>query len=352
MPVATRGALKVMTMDQLAAVGSQIVLSNTYHLMLRPGEKIVRAAGGLHGFMNWRGPILTDSGGYQVFSLSKMRKITRHGVRFRDDRSGDLHVLTPERVVRIQADLGVDIMMVLDECPPSLASREYVENSIELTRVWAERCKVQFEKLFPPSSVVTDASVTRPLLFGIVQGGLHEDLRLKSMADLTQIGFDGYALGGLAVGESNAAMYEVLRAVAHRLPADHPRYLMGVGKPENILEAVKQGMDMFDCVMPTRNARHGLLYTKMKFDSLERIDYEPIKILNARHRRALEPLDETCDADCCRRYSRAYLHHLFRAQEPLGAVLATMHNVRFYIRMMEKMRELILAQAQMTSSEK
>jgi queuine tRNA-ribosyltransferase len=335
-PIATRGAVKHIGANTLHELGAQAVLSNTYHLMLRPGSKLVKEMGGLHAFMNWDKPILTDSGGYQVFSLGELRKITGRGVTFRDDRTGDTHNLSPEKATRIQADLGVDMMMVLDECPAHTLSKQYIADSVDLTTRWAKRSRKEFFRLFARTP-----KAKRPLQFGIVQGGLYQDLREKSLRELAAINFEGYAIGGLAVGEANSDMYRILQHIVPQMPKQKPHYLMGVGKPENILEAVKQGIDMFDCVIPTRNARHGLLYTHMKMSTLAQIDYDIVRISNKKYKKMRQPIDVTCDARCCTDYSAAYIHHLFKVGEPLGQQLATMHNLRFYFKMMARIRELI-----------
>ena len=327
MPIATSAAVKTLSVDEVKKVGAQIILSNTYHLMLRPGTDVVKKAGGLHKFMNWNGPILTDSGGYQVFSLAKIRKIQEKGVEFQSHLDGAKYLLTPEKAIQIQRTLGSDIMMVLDECPAYPATKKYVQDSMELTTRWARRCKL-------PSCRVSGLS---SLLFGIVQGGTHRDLRVKHASDIVSIGFDGYAIGGLAVGEPYQKMLEVLKWTVPNLPEDKPRYLMGVGMPEQIVESVKRGIDMFDCVIPTRNARHGLLYV-WKNKTLTGKFYSELRIKNKKFSRDLKPLDPGCDCDTCQSYSRAYLRHLFMNNEPLGLRLATIHNLRFYLQLMEKIR--------------
>ena len=324
-------------------LNSQIILSNTYHLMLMPGEKILKKANGLHKFMNWDKLILTDSGGYQVFSLAKMRKITPKGVTFQSHIDGTSYLLTPEKSIKIQNIIGSDIAMVLDECAPFPAEKKYVENSIELTAKWAKRSKKEWEK------------TKKSLLFGIVQGGVYEDLRRKSAKDITDIGFDGYAVGGLAVGEPNVDMYKVLDYTVPLLPENTPHYLMGVGYPENILESVKRGIDMFDCVIPTREARHGKLYVfnpknykekkwleKEKPKNLfEDLDYRLMYIEHDHYKDDFLPIDKDCECFTCKNYTRAYLRHLFRTKEMLGLRLATIHNLNFYLRLMEKIREKI-----------
>ncbi len=328
MPIATKGAVKGLSSLDMEDLGTQILLSNTYHLLLRPGEKIIKKAGGLHGFMNWDKPILTDSGGFQVFSLAKFRRISEEGVKFKSHIDGHEYVLTPEKAIRIQRDLGSDIIMVLDECVALPAEYEYIQDSVELTTRWAQRCKKENNKL----------KNKKPLLFGIVQGGTFKDLREKSVEDLIDIGFDGYAIGGLAVGESKNEMYKIANFTTDLLPKNKPRYLMGVGMPEDITEAVKCGIDMFDCVIPSRNARHGFLFAELKFDSLNNLKYKTIKILNEKYKNDFTPLDSKCDCLTCQNYTKAYLRHLFMSEDYLVQRLATIHNVRFYMRLMEKIR--------------
>ena len=320
MIIGTAGAVKGLIPDEVRQLGGQVILSNTYHLHLRPGEDIVKDAGGLHKFMNWSGPILTDSGGYQVFSLARIRKLTEEGVEFQSHLDGSKISLTPEKAVEIQHKLGSDIVMCLDECPGAREEREYVEKSLALTTRWAKRCK-DYQK----------AHKNHALLFGIVQGGTHADLRKKSARELTGIGFDGYAIGGLAVGEPNEVMYQMLDETIPELPENKPRYLMGVGTPENILEAVERGVDMFDCVLPTRNARHGHLYTSQGI----------VRIKGEQHKENYSPLDPECDCYTCKNHSRAYLRHLFIAGEPLSLRLNTLHNVAFYLKLMKQIREAI-----------
>ena len=314
MPVGTYGTVKAMTPVQLREVGAQIVLGNTFHLMLRPGAERIAALGGLHTFMGWDAPILTDSGGFQVFSLGELRKISEEGVIFRSPIDGARIFLTPERSMQVQQLLGSDIVMVFDECTPYPAPREAVQASMELSLRWAARSRAAYSG--------------EGALFGIVQGGMDLDLRQQSLAGLTAIGFDGYALGGLSVGESKAEMAHVVSALAPALPADKPRYLMGVGTPLDIVQAVAAGIDMFDCVLPTRNARNGHLFTSAGV----------LRVRNARHRDSELPPDLACDCYTCRNFSRAYLHHLDRCDEMLGATLATIHNLRFYQRLMSSLR--------------
>lgn len=321
MPVGTAATVKALTPEMLTAVGTQMVLSNTYHLMLRPGADRVARLGGLHAFMRWPGPILTDSGGYQVMSLSDLRQIDEEGVTFRSHVDGSRHRLTPAGAVEIQRLLDADISMVLDECPRFGETKAIVADSMRRSMRWAARCR--------------DAFAIRPGygLFGIVQGGTHRDLRTESASLLKDIGFDGYAVGGLAVGEGRAAMFAVLDDTEPLLPCDRPRYLMGVGKPEDLLGAVARGIDLFDCVLPTRSGRTGQAFTR----------FGPLNLRNARHAEDPRPLDESLDCPASRDYSRAYLHHLVRCGEILGAMLLTWHNVAYYARLMAEMRAAILA---------
>ena len=320
MPVGTYGTVKAMAPNELETLGAQIVLGNTFHLWLRPGTEVIAAHGGLHRFMGWQRPILTDSGGYQVFSLGPLRRVREEGVAFASPIDGDRLFLTPELSIEIQHAMDADITMVFDECTPYPASRDEAADSMRLSLRWAARCRRAHGK-------------NRNALFGIVQGGMYEDLRDESLGALCEIGFDGYAIGGLSVGEPKEEMQRIEAHVAPRLPADRPRYLMGVGTPEDILEAVGNGIDMFDCVLPTRNARNGWLFTR----------YGDIKIRNARYRKDLAPLDEGCDCYACRNFSRAYLHHLQRTNEILGARLNTIHNLHFYIGLMRTLRAAISA---------
>ena len=318
MPVGTQGTVKAMTPDGLREAGAEIILGNTYHLYLRPGHELIRDHGGLHRFMRWDRPILTDSGGFQIFSLGPLRKITEEGVHFQSHIDGSRHFLSPERAIEIQQALGSDIMMCLDDCTPYPAERAYVAKSMALTHRWAKRCR--------EAKGGTDQA-----LFGIVQGGVYQDLRKASVEALAAIGFDGYAIGGLSVGEPKALMMETCAATAPLLPAGQARYLMGVGTPEDIVECVGYGIDLFDCVMPTRCARNGLLFTNRG----------KVVIKNARYRTDQAPLDETCDCYTCRNFSRAYLRHLFTAREILALLLNTIHNVRFYLALMERIRAAI-----------
>lgn len=320
MPVGTYGAVKAMSPAELAELGASLVLGNTFHLWLRPGVDVIAAHGGLHGFMGWQRPILTDSGGYQVFSLGKLRRITEEGVQFSSPVNGDRMLLTPEESMRIQRALDSDIVMIFDECTPHPSSEREVADSMQLSLRWAERSRRAHEG--NPNA-----------LFGIVQGGMYEALRDESLEGLVAMGFDGYAIGGLSVGEPKADMLRILRHTAPRLPKDRPRYLMGVGTPEDLLDGIAAGIDMFDCVLPTRNARNGWLFTRQG----------DIKIRNARHRTDTRPLDERCACYACRHFTRAYLHHLHRINEILGARLGTIHNLHFYFGLMAEARAAIAA---------
>jgi queuine tRNA-ribosyltransferase len=322
MPVGTYGTVKAMSPAELQGLGAQIVLGNTFHLWLRPGTEVIRAHGGLHGFMQWNKPILTDSGGFQVFSLGDLRKITEDGVKFSSPIDGAKLFMRPEDSMQIQHALNSDIVMIFDECTPYPASRDEAAQSMRLSLRWARRSRDEHDRLGNPNA-----------LFGIVQGGMFEDLRDESLAGLDEIGFDGMAIGGLSVGEPKEDMARILAHTAPRLPAHKPRYLMGVGTPEDLVHAVGQGIDMFDCVMPTRNARNGHLFTR----------FGDVKIKNARYRSDTGPLDPSCDCYCCRNFSRAYLHHLFRAGEILGSRLNTIHNLRYYLNLMAEMRAAIEA---------
>ncbi|MBR9727449.1 tRNA guanosine(34) transglycosylase Tgt [Shewanella intestini] len=322
MPVGTYGTVKGMTPEEVRATGADILLGNTFHLWLRPGEEIMRKHGDLHDFMNWQRPILTDSGGFQVFSLGDIRKITEEGVHFRSPINGEKIFLDPEKSMQIQDSLGSDVVMIFDECTPYPATHDEARKSMQMSLRWAQRSRNEFDRLENPNS-----------LFGIIQGGVYEDLRDESIKGLTDIGFDGYAVGGLAVGEPKEDMHRILEHVCPQIPQDKPRYLMGVGKPEDLVEGVRRGVDMFDCVMPTRNARNGHLFTSEGV----------IKIRNARHRDDTSPLDEKCDCYTCKNYSRAYLYHLDRCHEILGARLNTIHNLRYYQMLMEGLRAAIAA---------
>ncbi len=325
MPVGTQGAVKAMFPDHVAATGADVLLGNTYHLMLRPGAERIAALGGLHAFMRWPRPILTDSGGFQVMSLAQLRKLTEEGVRFRSHIDGSEHMLTPERSIEIQCLLGADIQMVLDECTPYPVGEEQARASLELSMRWAVRSKHAF----------TMQAGRRPgqALFGIVQGSTYEALRLRSVDELCAIGFDGYAIGGLAVGEGQATMFQVLDYTCPALPSTCPRYLMGVGKPADIVGAVVRGVDLFDCVIPTRSGRHGQAFTRRG----------TLNLRNARFADDPRPLDETSSCPASSRYSRAYLHHLFKAGEYLGPMLLTWHNLHFYQSLMADLRAAITA---------
>src|SRR5574337_40153 len=320
MPVGTYGTVKAMTPEELREVGAEIILGNTFHLMLRPGTETIRAHGGLHGFMHWDGPILTDSGGFQVFSLAELRKITEEGVSFQSPVNGDPVFLSPEDSIRVQHELSADIIMVFDECTPYPASETQARESMELSLRWARRCKT--------------AHGERPAaLFGILQGGVYPELRRESLGGLKDIGFDGYALGGLAVGESEPERLAVLESLAPELPANRPRYLMGVGTPEDLVQAVARGMDMFDCVLPTRNARNGHLFTR----------HGVLRIRNSEHQSDTRPIDASCACYTCRHYSRAYLRHLDKCGEILAPRLMTLHNLYYYQWLMAEMRTVLEA---------
>ena len=336
MPIATKGAIKTLSADEIRALDPDVILGNTYHLMLRPGSEEIKRLGGMHQFMDWHKSILTDSGGFQVFSLANIRKITREGVRFNSHIDGKEYFLTPEESMRVQLNIGSDIMMVLDECVELPASRDYLEQSIDLTAEWAGKCKVFFS---------STALEPKPLLFGIVQGGTDKELREKSAKQITDIGFDGYALGGLAVGESEQEMYSVLDYATGFLPSDRPRYLMGVGYPHQIVEAVKRGVDMFDCVIPTREARHGRLYGfKGETESISNASadfYQKINIKNEEYKFDMSPINATSRFVALRTYSKAYLRHLFVVEDPLAPRLATLNNLEFYLELMNKIRREI-----------
>ncbi len=320
MPVGTVGSVKGLTPRDLTELQAQIILGNTFHLYLRPGLDIIRDHGGLHEFMRWEKPILTDSGGFQVFSLAEKRKITEKGVTFSSPVNGDKVFLSPEVSMEIQKALDSDIAMIFDECTPYPATKNQVKDSMELSLRWAERSKNAFEDIKNPNA-----------LFGIVQGGMHEDLRKISADALIDMDFHGYAIGGLAVGESFDIRNEMTEIITPMLPQNKPRYLMGVGKPQDLVEGVKRGVDMFDCVMPTRNARNGSLWT----------NFGELKIRNARYKRDLKPLDDTCSCYTCQNFSRSYLHHLDKTREILGAQLNTIHNVHYYLNLMTEIREAI-----------
>ncbi len=319
MPVGTQATVKSMTPEELKEIGATIILSNTYHLYLRPGHKIIEKAGGLHKFMNWDRAILTDSGGFQVFSLNSLRKITEDGVEFRSHIDGSRHFFTPEKVIEIQNALGSDIMMSFDECAPYPADYDYVKKSMELTIKWAERGKRAHK------------NTEKQALFGIVQGGTYEDLRKECAQRLVDMDFPGYSIGGLSVGEPKNVMYDIVDLTTEYLPENKPRYLMGVGSPDDLIEGVIRGVDMFDCVLPTRIARNGTVFTSKG----------KLIVRDAPYAEDFSPLDEECDCYTCKNYSRAYIRHLFKANEILAARLATIHNLYFLIKLMERIREAI-----------
>jgi queuine tRNA-ribosyltransferase len=319
MPVGTQATVKTLSPEDLAVLGAEIILSNTYHLFLRPGHELIREFGGLHGFMNWNRPILTDSGGFQVFSLAELRKITEEGVTFQSHVDGGAkHFITPEVAIEIQEALGADIIMAFDECIPYPATRDYAQESLERTLRWARRCAAAKKD-------------TGQALFGIVQGGMYPDLRKRSADALVDIGFEGYAIGGLSVGETKPVMYEMIEASVPALPGDKPRYLMGVGTPEDLLEGVERGIDMFDCVMPTRNGRNGTFFTS----------FGKVVIRNAQYEKDKLPIDPECGCYTCRNFSRAYLRHLYNAGEILALRLGTIHNLFFYLNLMRGVRSSI-----------
>ena len=319
MPVGTAGTVKAMKPEEVRDMGAQIILGNTYHLYLRPGHEVVKAAGGLHKFMNWERAILTDSGGFQVFSLGAMRKISEEGVEFRSHIDGSKHMLSPEKSIEIQNALGSDIMMAFDECAPYPADRNYVKNSLERTTRWLKRCK-EYHK-----------NTEQQSLFGIMQGGMYKDLRKQSAEEIVELDLPGYAIGGLSVGEPKEIMYEVMDDCVDYLPADKPRYLMGVGSPDCLFEGVERGIDMFDCVLPTRIARHGMAMTSQG----------RVNIKNAKYERDFTPLDPNCDCYTCRNYSKAYLRHLFKSDEILSSMLMTTHNLHFLVNTMAGIRKAI-----------
>jgi queuine tRNA-ribosyltransferase len=327
MPVGTQGTVKALTQEMLEALGTGILLGNTYHLWLRPGPETILALGGLHRFMSWDRAILTDSGGFQVFSLGDLRKIREEGVEFRSHLDGSPRFLSPERSMEIQHALGSDIVMCFDECTPYPATRQQALDSLALTTRWALRSRRAFDQLIdtPLSTALA------PSLFGIIQGGVYPDLRNQSLSELLTIGFEGYAIGGLSVGEEKSLMYDTVEAIAPAMPSDRPRYLMGVGTPLDLVEAVARGVDLFDCVMPTRNARNGQVFTRDGKRNLR----------NARYTRDPDPLDSDCRCPVCLRYSRAYLRHLYQAGEMLAATLCSLHNIAFYLDTMERIRQSI-----------
>lgn len=370
LPIATKGAVKNICPEELREIGAEIILGNTYHLWLRPGEKLIKKSGGLQKFMNWNGPILTDSGGYQVFSLMGNRgdrgnrghqgkvRLTEKGAEFRDPQDGKKYFMSPEKSIEIQLALGSDIIMVLDECPPYPCSREYAKKSLERTTRWAGRCKKYFDKNFHRSSAlakvrpfpsptsrrgIPQGRTLRPLLFGIVQGSVYKDLRQESARQLLELGFDGYAIGGVAVGEPREKVKKILDWVLPMLPKEKPRYLMGLGRPEEIVWAVEQGIDMFDCVIPTRNARHGSLFIRknpfLKYYPRKDKFYETINITNEKFKKDFTSLDKNCDCYTCQNYTRAYLRHLFSVGEPLAGRLASVHNLKFYLDLIKIMQK-------------
>ncbi len=329
MPIATRAAIKSLTTDEVKNLGAEIILSNTYHLMMRPGNELIRQAGSLHQFMDWSGPILTDSGGYQVFSLAKQRKILVDGVKFKSEIDGQEYYLTPKKVMEIQADLGSDIMMVLDECAPYPSEHKYLEESIKRNAIWAKKMK-------------DEKKDNGQLLFGIVQGGIYDDLRKESAESLIKIGFDGYALGGLTIGEPIDNTYQIIELLNPVLPLDKPRYLMGAGRPEQIVEAVKRGIDMFDCVIPTREGRHGRLFLRNKNINLQDKNfYRAIQIANNEFSANFSPINPDSNLPELKKYTLAYLHHLFKTGEPLAQRLATLNNLEIYLNLIKEIREAI-----------
>ncbi len=328
MNVGTVGAIKgAVSTDDLRAIGTQVELSNTYHLHVRTGDRLIRELGGLHRFMNWDKPILTDSGGFQVFSLAGMRKIKEEGVYFSSHIDGRRIFMGPEESMQIQSNLGSTIAMAFDECPPALASRDYVEKSVARTTRWLERCKREMERL----NSLPDTVNRQQLLFGINQGAVYEDIRIAHAKTIAAMDLDGYAVGGLAVGESHEEMYRILDETVPYLPENKPTYLMGVGTPANILEAVDRGVDFFDCVYPTRNGRHGHVYT----------NHGKMNLFNQKYEKDMRPIEEGCGCPACRSYSRAYIRHLLKAKEMLGMRLCVLHNLYFYNKMMEEIRDAI-----------
>ena len=328
MNVGTVAAIKgAVSTDDLRTIGTQVELSNTYHLHVRTGDKLIRQFGGLHKFMNWDRPILTDSGGFQVFSLAGLRKIKEEGVYFNSHIDGHKIFMGPEESMQIQSNLGSTIAMAFDECPPSLADRDYVQKSVERTTRWLARCKDEMARL----NALPDTVNREQLLFGINQGAVYEDIRIEHAKEISKMNLDGYAVGGLAVGESHEEMYRILDAVVPHLPEDKPTYLMGVGTPANILEAVDGGVDFFDCVYPSRNGRHSHVYT----------NHVKLNLLNSKYELDPRPIEEGCGCPACRSYSRAYIRHLFKAKEMLGMRLCVLHNLYFYNKMMEEIRDAI-----------
>ena len=322
MPVGTAATVKAMRPDEVKELGAQIILNNTYHLYLRPGTEVLKAAGGSHKFMNWDGPILTDSGGFQVFSLGAMRKITEEGVSFRSHIDGSKHMISPEKSIEIQHAIGSDIMMAFDECAPYPADYDYVKRSMERTNRWLERCKKYHEE---------NGDLEKQSLFGIMQGGVYKDLRRESAARISEMDLPGYSIGGLSVGEPKEIMYEVMDDCVELLPKSKPRYLMGVGSPDCLFEGVERGVDMFDCVLPTRIARHGMAMTSQG----------RVNIKNAQYEKDFSPLDPNCDCYTCRNFSKAYLRHLFKCDEILSSMLMTTHNLHFLVNTMTNIRQAI-----------
>jgi queuine tRNA-ribosyltransferase len=335
MLVGTQGTVKALTQQMLESARAQIILGNTYHLYLRPGHRTINRVGGLHRFISWDRPILTDSGGFQVFSLNELRNLSEEGVLFQSHIDGSTHFLSPEKSMEIQAALGSDIVMAFDECTTFPATRDEAKLSLDLTRRWAVRSKMRLNQLHnePTSAEEAELAIVNQTqaLFGIIQGSTFLDLREESLEGLVEIGFDGYAIGGLSVGEEKAAMFEVVSHVTPKMPEDRPRYLMGVGSPEDIIEAVRLGVDMFDCVMPTRNARNGQLFTNRG----------KLNIKNARYKDDPSPIDDACGCEVCDTYSRAYLRHLYMSGEILGSILSSLHNACFYLDMMCSVRQSI-----------
>jgi queuine tRNA-ribosyltransferase len=325
MPVGTQGTVKAITQRDIQEIGAEIILSNTYHLYLRPGTDILYQAGGLHKFMNWQLPILTDSGGYQVFSLSDLRKIEEEGVKFKSHLDGSMHTFTPEKVIEIQRTIGSDIMMVLDECTPYPSTKEYAEKSNSMSMRWAERCL----DFFCSSKSIYEHSQA---LFAIVQGSVYPDIREHSVLTLSSMNFDGFAIGGLAVGEPAELMYEMIDICTNKLPTEKPRYLMGVGTPENILKAIELGVDMFDCVLPTRNGRNAQFFTRNG----------PVNITNSKYKSDFTSIDSSCGCYACKHFTKAYIRHLFVAKEVLGLELATIHNLYYYQWLMRTARKAII----------
>ncbi|MDD5341078.1 MAG: tRNA guanosine(34) transglycosylase Tgt [Patescibacteria group bacterium] len=336
MPIATKAAVKNLSVEDLNCLGAPIILANTYHLYLQPGEKLIKKAGGLHKFMNWPHPILTDSGGYQVFSLSKINKIKADGVEFQSHLDGSKHFLTPEKSIQIQQDLGSDIMMAFDVCPAGEAKQKIISEACATTFDWAKRCFKTWQK-----------TKKKQQLFGIIQGGIYKKLRDQSLKQITGLDFSGFAIGGLAVGEERKDMYKILEYIAPKLPENKPRYLMGLGRPEEIVFAVKQGIDMFDCVIPTREARHGRLYQfcslkqKGAIKLFDNLAYQTLNIKNEKYKMEFSPIDKNSKNELLRKYSKSYLHHLFKTQEGLGLRLATLNNLEFYLRLMDQVQGAI-----------